>query len=109
MLLLGVEAEDLHQRRPRSLVLCHVASCLGLRDWVDDVALLSVSVLSCVYGRFLDIVQHIEGVARRLGDCESVVESEPAWDSTEGDYDSPHLVDRQSTLSGTIRDGCDSH
>jgi hypothetical protein len=49
LLLLGVELEDLLQRRSWSLVLCQIATCLGLSDRVDYVALLAIAVFACVH------------------------------------------------------------
>lgn len=56
LLLLRVEAEDFEDGWTGCSVLCHVAASLGLGDWVDDVALLAVSVLSRVDGGFFDII-----------------------------------------------------
>lgn len=56
LLALEVEAQNFRDGGTRCPVLCHVATSLGLGHWIDDVALLSVTVLSCIDGCPLYVV-----------------------------------------------------
>lgn len=63
LLLLHIKPKHFCKRDWWLLVSVHLAPRLGLGDRVEDVALLSVAILSRIDSSFLDIIQHIEGIS----------------------------------------------
>lgn len=49
-----------------------------------------------------DIARHIEGVARRLRDRKSVIQSNAAWNSAKADDHTPHLINSASANAGAV-------
>jgi hypothetical protein len=109
---------------PLAVIVAEVAEA-GLRDGEllrgterlnsADLVRVAVGLASHVglhiLAGLLDITSNIEGVTRRLGNRETVVEGDAGRDSAEADEDTPHLVNREladtgaSSVAGGSKEG----
>jgi hypothetical protein len=65
-----------------------------------------VNVSLCILARFLDVLGNLEYVSWSLRDGEKETEGEAAWNGSEADDDTPHLVDCQSTDATALASTC---
>jgi hypothetical protein len=83
--------------RPRGLwnldLWCLIAHGGGTHHLVRDTLRSAGQVGLDIGAGLHDITRDIEGVARSLRDGQTVVEGDAAWNGTESDDHTPHLVD----------------
>jgi len=84
-------------------VLGRVLDGLDPADLVRVTLCFALHVGLGVLAGLLDIASDIESVARGFRDGQTVVQRNAAWHSTEADDHTPHLVDRKTADTTTVR------